>query len=247
MSHKTKRWPAKQAIRMDSNKEICFQWTLLTFRIIGPPPLITERLSRTWSGTRCSTHTYTKEGQLSTRSNRQPQEITPRWKGTGLKEKTRSWLRLLGSTVVRTGRKLPRVWREGLMFNAFIDGKRCSTLRWLRDLGLTSKIDSSCTWSTSMGLKSGPRLPTISLGESESNAEKDGTTISIQWLRGRPPGPEKRNGSFICSTETKQTNGLTSQIFSKAGPTTPSRIIGTPAWKKESRRSETNSPKSSKR
>ena len=136
-SHKTKRWPAKQAFRMHSPREICFQWTLPTFRIIGAPPLITERLSRTWSGTRCWTHTYTKEDQRNIRSNRQPQAITPRWKVTGPKEKTRSWLRLSGSTVVRTGRKLQRVWREGLMFNAFIDGKRFLTLRWLRDLGLT--------------------------------------------------------------------------------------------------------------
>jgi len=66
------------------------------------------------------------------------------------------------------------------MFNAFIDGRRCSTLRWLRDLGLILKIDSCCTWSTSMVLKNGLRLPTISLEELESNAEKDGTIISIQ-------------------------------------------------------------------
>jgi hypothetical protein len=63
------------------------------------------------------------------------------------------------------------------MYNAYTDGKRSSTQVLSKDLGQRRKTDLSYTLWKQMGHKSGLRLPSISLVELASNAEKGGIII----------------------------------------------------------------------
>lgn len=68
---------------------------------------------------------------------------------------------------------------------------------------------------------------------SENSAESDGTIISIQ-TSARTIGRTRRSGCSSWPINVWETDGLRSPSTFRAGLTIPSRIIGTPPWKKNS-------------
>lgn len=117
------------------------------------------------------------------------------------------------------------------MYNVSIDGKKFSILVWSKVLGLKKRIEWFFYLFKKRVLKNGPKLHPILMVELESNVEKDGTIIWIQWLR-KIPGARRKNGFFTYAIDNTETLGLISLKFWRVELTTQLKIIGIQAWEK---------------
>lgn len=126
-----------------------------------------------------------------------------------------------------------------LMFNVFIDGKKCSILHLLKVLGLLRKISLYCFQLRKMVLKNGLLLLTIFLEEQANSVERDGIIILILKSR-RRIGALRKNGHFSYSIERLEINGQRQQRYLKVGLIIRSRIIGIHRCKRKLRIYEEN-------
>jgi len=96
--------------------------------------------------------------------------------GTGTLKKTSNSRTSLWSLARKTGSESPAFFKIAPMCSVCIAGKRFSIHQWLKDHGQLKKIRNSRKMLLSMERRTGVKLPKHFLVESESNAEKGGTT-----------------------------------------------------------------------
>jgi len=92
------------------------------------------------------------------------------------------------------------------MCNAFIDGRKCSTLASSRALGPRRRIALFSNLSKCTDHRNGHRLQNTYPEGLESSAERDGTIISTPRSK-RLHGVKRRSGFYIYTIEELETSG----------------------------------------
>ena len=120
-------------------------WLLLQmFRLMATARWTSTHMVRpnlTWLSINNWIHIYIKEAQPNIKSNKTILMGMSKWRVTGQRSKIKYWPKLSEPMGARTGRRLLKAYRRGLMSSVCIDGKKYWIQLLWKVLGLILKID----------------------------------------------------------------------------------------------------------